>query len=69
MLKTQIITNTWECDSCNAQMTVDIDPFFSLSIFFPTRPEYPAKNIDLCQTCIAEITSQTVTDYIAGIPT
>lgn len=65
MLKDQIIKNTWACDNCGLETDSVVDPYFPISITFPSNGVFTSCDIDLCSTCIAMITPQVVVDYVA----
>jgi len=67
MLKEQVISNTWECDSCHIQSTAQNNPFYNIVVSLPSGPNTNPCSMDLCQTCVKLITLEPVADLITSL--
>lgn len=68
MLKTQIITNTWECDCCGLDTEAPEDPYYNFNITSPKTNGTPIfLQIDLCSTCILLLQAQPIIDFVASV--
>jgi hypothetical protein len=68
MLKTQVVTNTWKCDACGAEVSSVLNPFFSLSVKIGSLPQTEPFEVDYCSACIQTLTAQQIIDYVASVP-
>lgn len=68
MLKTSTITTTYQCNSCGAESTTSdgSNPYYRIDIVYRSFINSPLCEIDLCSTCISQITTQTVIDWISN---
>lgn len=67
---TQNTTKVWQCDGLNCPtppVEADNCPYYNIEIN-PKLPQSPSLIIQLCDVCIATLTSPLVTDYIAQLP-
>lgn len=66
MLKISIITNTWKCDSCGEESVTELNPYYRIYISHNPFTNSPNCEIDLCDNCIVQITTQSVIDWISN---
>lgn len=63
MLKEKIVTATWKCDGCGAEVVAEENPFVHVHI---KKNPVSECEIDLCTVCSVNIPSQEVADYLAA---
>jgi hypothetical protein len=69
MLKSSVISNVWKCDNCPVEVTSSANPFYSLSIGFPSMPAVAQCDIDLCPDCVKTVTTPGAVAYVAAVTT
>lgn len=68
MLKTSIITNTWQCDNCGLETISEYNPYFRFDIVRQAAVSSPSCQADLCSDCIiTQVRVPLITDYANNI--
>lgn len=67
MSLTQIVVNTWKCDSCQIEAETESNPFFRLVTKAPLLERLENCEVDYCRDCMAQITAQLVIDYADSV--
>lgn len=61
MLKTSIVTNTWQCDNCAAEVVGENNSMYAVTVSKLSKGD--AIQIDLCEDCVGLTIIQAITDY------
>lgn len=67
MLKSSVVTNTWECDNCETEFVDEVNPLYRITVYAVSMPVIEPCEVDFCAVCIQLVPTQVVADYVDAV--